>query len=244
MGTYHAGTSGENQDVLYHGENSRFSVIALADGVSSCRMAKTGAEIAAHSLTGLLLRKGRFFFEIEKRQIAQITLSHIIFNLKKHSETTNEAVEEYSSTVAAVLVDKKSRMMMSYNLGDGMILASTDTDECHMISRPSDFVRGCCVTTTEGAENMVSVGITEISSIDSVTILSDGAWKEIYRLRNDPLVAKKLLSGNNSDELTGFFSETACFDDCSFISMKMSLSGLNTGDGSRKSCAWDGGNFL
>ena len=72
MGAYHAMMNGENQDALCHGKNRDLCVITLADGVSECKEAKTGAVIASRSITDLFLKKGHYFLEFEKEQIADL----------------------------------------------------------------------------------------------------------------------------------------------------------------------------
>lgn len=42
-GTHHGSADKENQDVVCYGNNKKYAVISLADGVSSCKMARDGA---------------------------------------------------------------------------------------------------------------------------------------------------------------------------------------------------------
>ena len=107
MGANHGDGAGENQDALCHAQNKEFCVISLADGVSTCREAKCGAEIASSAITNLLLKKGDYFLEFGNEQIAELALSHILYELKERAENDSQNLEDYSSTVASVLVDKK-----------------------------------------------------------------------------------------------------------------------------------------
>lgn len=61
IGMYHRKTDGENQDVVSQKEGKRYSVISLADGVSTCSRAKTGAAIASASIANLLFKNASFF---------------------------------------------------------------------------------------------------------------------------------------------------------------------------------------
>lgn len=45
IGTYHREMGGENQDVISKKEGERYSVISLADGVSTCSRAKPAQQL-------------------------------------------------------------------------------------------------------------------------------------------------------------------------------------------------------
>ena len=64
MGNCHVEINDKNQDAIYYGSNRNFTVILLADGVSACREAKCGAEIASRAITNLLLKKGDYFYTL------------------------------------------------------------------------------------------------------------------------------------------------------------------------------------
>lgn len=220
MGTYHCNSNGENQDALCHGRNGDFSVISLADGVSACKEARCGAEIASKAITNLLLKKGEYFFEFEEKQIAEFALSHILYELKQQAAKENREVQEYSSTAASVLFDKKHGRMLCFNLGDSMIMAA-GKGRCTVLAIPSDSSSGCCVITTRNAASMISVKALDAGSIESVMICSDGAWKQMFfknRLKQE--IAALLVDGG-FQELKEYLTKQECFDDCSFIAMDL-----------------------
>lgn len=220
MGMHHAQTNGENQDALCYGKSKDLCVISLADGVSTCKEAKRGALIASQALTNLFLKKGDHFLEFEKEQIADFAVSHILCELKQEILKSPNPVENFSSTVASVLVDRKHKRMLCFNLGDGMILGAVD-GTCKILSMPGDSSSGCCVTTTRRAETMASVKLCDVDAMDSVVICSDGAWKEMFqRNRLKPEVAS-MISGSEYDALKNYLIDQNCFDDYSFISLDM-----------------------
>jgi len=224
MGTHHASIHGDNEDVVYYGNNRDLYVISLADGVSACSAAKQGASIAGREITNLFLKKGTHFLEYETEQIADFALSHILYELKAQARGAARPVEDYSSTVASVLIDKKKQRMLCFNLGDSMILAAGN-GKCRVLSMPADSSRGCCVTTTRHAEQKISVSLCGTGSLDSVMICSDGAWREMFlknRLR--PEVAR-MLADNDYAALERFLVGRNCFDDYSFISLDMRENG-------------------
>lgn len=220
MGMRHSGVDGENQDALCYAQNQNFCVISLADGVSTCKEPKSGAEIASRAITNLLFKKGDYFLEFEREQIAEFTISHILFELEQRAENDSKDVEEYSSTVASVLVDKKKKRMLCFNLGDGIIIAA-GKGKCRVLAMPADSSSGCCVTTTKSAAAMVSVKLLDTSSVESVVICSDGAWRQMFDKNKLKPEVYDLLANNEYDGLKSFLAKQNCFDDYSFISLDM-----------------------
>lgn len=219
-GIHHLDTNGENQDAVCHGQNKNFFVISLADGVSACKEAKSGAEIASMAITNLLLKKGEHFLEFDNEQIAEFVLSHILFELKQHAKGESKALDEYSSTVASVLVDKKKNRMLCFNLGDSIIIA-TSKGKCHVLSMPADSSSRCCVTTTRGATAMASVKLLDTSLVDSVVICSDGAWRQMFNKNKLKPEVFSLLANSEYDGLRDFLAAQECFDDYSFVSLDL-----------------------
>ncbi len=220
IGVHHIEEGGENQDVLCHAQNRNFCIISLADGVSTCKEAKSGAEIASKAITNLLLKKGEYFLEFENEQIAEFALSHILFELKQCAENESKDIEEYSSTISSVLVDKKKKRMLCFNLGDSIIMA-IGRGKCRVLAMPADSSSGCCATTTKRATTMVSVKLFDTSMVESIVICSDGAWKQMFNKNRLKPEVFNLLSNNEYDGLKDFLMKQNCFDDYSFISLDM-----------------------
>ncbi len=220
MGTNHGDGTGENQDALCHAQNKDFCVISLADGVSTCKEAKCGAEIASRAITNLLLKKGDHFLEFGNEKIAELALSHILFELKQRAENDSQNLEDYSSTVASVLVDKRKKRILCFNLGDGIILA-VGKGKCRVLAMPADSSSGCCVTTTKSATKMASVKIFDAKAVESIVICSDGAWKQMFDKNKLKPEVFSLLANNEYDGLMDFLVGQNCFDDYSFISLNM-----------------------
>lgn len=220
IGTHHRDTHGENQDALCHAQDRNYCVISLADGVSTCKEGKSGAEIASRAITDLLFKKGKKLMEFENRQIAKFALSHILYELKQCADDNSEDVEEYSSTVASVLIDKKKKRMLCFNLGDGIIM-TVSNGKCRVIAMPSDSSLGCYVTTTIGASSVVTVKLLDTDSIESVVIFSDGAWKQMYNKNKLKPEVIEMLVNNEYDGVKDFLIKQKSFDDYSFISWVM-----------------------
>ena len=217
-GKYHKETGEENQDVLCCAQNKKYSVISLADGVSTCQEAKKGAEIACRAITELFFKNADHLLEFDNEQIAELALSHILFELKRQAEANFKDLTDYSSTIASVLIDKKKKRMLCFNLGDSIIIA-TGKGKCRVLSMPSDSSSGCCTTTTTGASSMASVNIFYTDGLESVVLCSDGAWKQMFNKNRLKPEVFSMLSNNDYDRLKDFLLGQKCFDDYSFISM-------------------------
>lgn len=217
-GKYHKETGEENQDVLCCAQNKKYSVISLADGVSTCQEAKKGAEIACRAITELFFKKADHFLEFDNELLTELVLSHILFELRRQAEADSGELADYSSTIASVLVDKRRERMLCFNLGDSIIMAA-GMGSCRVLSKPADSSSGCCVTTTEGASSMASVNNFYTCDAETVILCSDGAWKQMFNKNRLKPEVFSMLSNNDYDRLKDFLSRQKCFDDYSFISM-------------------------
>lgn len=229
IGMYHRETDGENQDVVSHKECKRYSVISLADGVSTCSRAKAGATIASASIVNLLSKNASFFLEFDEKQIAEFTLSHILSELTQQAENDLTDLCEYSSTVASILYDRVTRKLLFFNLGDSIIIA-VENGMCKIISMTSNSMNGCCVTTTDGAIESIHTGVIEASSFDAIIICSDGAWHHMFEKNKLKPTVTTMLCGKHFNELADYLRNQCCYDDYSFISFET----INKTDG-RKS---------
>jgi hypothetical protein len=215
-GKYHLQNNQQNQDVVLSGENRRYAVIALADGVSECSRAGEGARLACETVIEMLLANGKHFLKFCAEKTADFVTAQIRYALKDLAELDGERVEEFSSTFACVLLDKVTKKMMYYNLGDSLV-AATEQDKCWVLATPFDSTYGCCVTTTKNAEKTVKTAVVDASVFSSVVICSDGAWRMMYdRGRMKPDV-KKSLSEQSYDALDELLNDGDSFDDYSYI---------------------------
>jgi len=216
IGEYHSRHSMENQDAVSYRMKGNYSVISLADGVSTCSRSGRGAEIASRAASNLLARDARKLACEDKYQFSKCILTCILRQLAEESKKSGAAVEDYSSTIASVLIDKKRKKIYCFNVGDGIVFGITK-ESCRILSVPGDTRNGCCVTTTKGAERMATVRIDDTGSVESIVICSDGAWREMFdRDRLKPEV-KTILINKDYDELGRFLDKQHCFDDHSFI---------------------------
>ncbi len=217
-GLYHKQLNKENEDRFCSAQDERYLVIALADGVSTCEMSGTGAEIAAKEITKLFFQKAEFFFGFTSEQIAGFALAHVLYELQKRADQDKKPLKDYSSTLASVLYDKETKKLLYFSLGDGVIFAS-ERGKCSILTPPADSSRGCPVTTTKGAQKHVTARIVDAKELDSVMICSDGAWTQMVgRSRILPWIAEA-IGGSDYGKITTFLSELETEDDCSCITL-------------------------
>jgi len=217
-GEYHRETSGENQDCTCSMQHDGNTVITLADGVSTCPMAKEGARTAADALARLMAEKGSLLTGLESERIAGIAAAQVLFELKRKAGREGRAVEDYSSTIAGVLFSRENGKLLCYSLGDSIIIAVSG-GRCRILAKPCDSSDGCCVTTTKESEKEAVVRVIDSKGIDSVVICSDGAWRMMFdknRIRNE---VKDILTAGDYELLGDHLSACGGYDDSSFIAM-------------------------
>lgn len=220
-GLRHSLAKTENQDFIYSGENEQYKVISLADGVSTCAKSGTGARIAGQTVTDLMLQKGARFLTFNGKMVAGDVINHILYHLEQQADADEESVNEYSSTLASVLMDKAERKLLYFSVGDSLIIASGN-HSCRILAMPADSSRGCCVTTTRNAAYNAQAAVTDAKPYESVAIFSDGAWRPLFaRNRLKPEVTE-LLAQQDYDSLKEYLLQQECMDDFSFIAMDLS----------------------
>lgn len=201
-------------------ENRRFTVIALADGVSTCSMAGHGARIACDAIIELMLKRGDYFMECKKNDAIESILCHVQYKLKNDSERTGVDAGEYSSTLACVAIDRKTKKVFYFSLGDSMIF-SVVSGACGILAKASDSCCGCPVTTSRGAAECAVAGVAEKGSLDSVMICSDGAWRTFFKHDTMKTDVQNMLCRCEYVKIGQFLENSEVYDDHSFISLEM-----------------------
>ncbi len=222
VGTYHLANGGENQDAICTITDKKYRAAALADGVSTCPRAKQGAVIASEAAAKLFTEKGDYFFVYSPENIARFTVEHVLYKLQTAAEEAGEAPEDYSSTLMCVAYDRAARRLLCFNLGDGLILGLTD-ERIRVLSQPfNSSLGGCCVTTTVNAAAAVSAAVYTEDLPDTVLLLTDGAWQQLYDGSYLKPEIRTLLSARDFAALGDYLAASGSTDDCSFIAMTAS----------------------
>lgn len=212
----------ENQDYADYIENDDFVVLALADGVSSELKSKIGARLAVDSILELFAEKGEFFFEFDNKTAIHIILEHILFKLTKEAYSNGRSINDYSSTLAAVMVNKKNKIGLLFNLGDSTILGFRD-NKGYVLSKPFNTVYGTCVTTTRNAKSAVSLTIMDLEGFTSVMLLSDGLWKNMLKGGCIVLGDEEMVTGTNFGNLYDYIKYNDFNDDATVITLSFDV---------------------
>lgn len=223
-GSYHTKQDMPNQDAVLYDSDRRLTGLFLADGVSQCARGSAGARLSCEAMKNLLMKKGACFFSLEEPEIAEFAMSHVFHTLRGEAARAGEPVDDYGSTMACVLVDRRGGRMMTLNLGDGLIAGVRD-GSLKILAMPDDASEGCCCTTTHGAARRTAVRFVDTRDLDEVFVCSDGAWRTLFdggRMREE---ARQLLCHGSCAALAEYLRSADTFDDCSFISMDLKTNG-------------------
>lgn len=219
-GKHHNYENENNQDAIQFMQKGKFCAMVLADGVSTCSQAKYGAETACKAVVDFLLQHAERFFNMNERDTADSLIAHILYELRMAAEKAHKKVEEYSSTLACILVDRSRHRMFYFSIGDSLITA-TKNDKCYIVAMPADSRNGCCVTTSFNAVTMARTGIIDTDNIQSVMISSDGAWHLMYQRNRLLQPIKAMILNKDYEKLKETLLEQERFDDCSFITIDL-----------------------
>ena len=219
-GWYHIQECIPNQDCILTGLKDRYRVIVLADGVSTCSKSGEGARIACIKTRDFVLVNAERLFRYKEETISEYIVDNVYRALSRESAVNNCDVNDYSSTLSAVLFDSKTNKAISFHLGDGIILLANDKG-CSVLGAPSDHHNGTPVTTTEKAFKLSTVIKCDIANDNSVLICSDGAWTHMY---NKGLLKKEVLECIVKCKfylLDDYIRASRPDDDYSYVAMKI-----------------------
>lgn len=200
-----------NQDTVLEDENSFAKIIAVADGVSTCKNSKRGSQIACEAVADILLNETEYIFASREKKIADLLVSFIKSKLKAEAEKSGEDIESYSSTISFVCLNKADGRILKFVLGDSLIYA-WDKGELVLACCPDLPESGTYTTTTEDADECVDVSFARAEDHSQLIVCSDGAWSSFYRCG---MMKQEAVQAAAESRLHEFLEEQDCPDDCS-----------------------------
>lgn len=219
IGSNHRKAGVENQDALAAMEDDQYSIVALADGVSSCRRAREGAQAACDAAVSLLYGKPEFFLCSAPETTVRVVLN--VIREKLTSMTSDGDFRPLSSTLAFVLLHKGTQRALLFQLGDGLVAGNRNGRWVNLI-QPDDSRDGTCVTTTTGAAHRCRAVHMDTAQWDSFILLTDGAWRALtHHGRIRGTVAEAYVHGEY-ELLAHALQDTSIEDDQSFVIIKAS----------------------
>ena len=217
IGAFHKERGAENEDAVRSASGSRYTVIALADGVSSCARAKEGAAAAADAVTSLYAENGAVFFGSDTQSLKRITMSHAVYHVKEKAKQIGCDVADCSSTLSSAVYDRKKNKILYFNVGDAVILG-VKKDSLRVLAQPyASDADGTCVLTTEGAQAAADGKVIDADGYNAIMICSDGAWKKMYRFGYPKAEVRSFLVKNDFKKLNSYLAQQENEDDCSYI---------------------------
>lgn len=215
-GKLHEQNGESNQDIVCSGSNERFSVITLADGVSTCRKGRKGAQIACQVTKNLMLRNGEYISGCSSEELANDIVQNVTYEIQKQAALDKVDPEEYSSTLSSVLYDKHLNTLTIFSVGDGIIFG-VGGNGFRVLAMPSDSREGTCVTTTRGASRQAVARTINRDGIDTIWICSDGAWRMMFKSGIMKREFADLIESKDYRGLKALFIDNHSNDDMSFI---------------------------
>ena len=215
-GKWHEQNGESNQDIVSSGSNERFSVITLADGVSTCKKGRKGAQIACKTTKEMMLRNGEYISGCSGAELANDIVLNVTYEIQKQAELDKIEPEEYSSTLSSVMYDNLLNTLTIFSVGDGIIFG-VGRNGFRVLAMPSDSREGTCVTTTRGASRQAVARTISRDGIDSVWICSDGAWRMMFKSGIMKREFADLIASKDYRGLKELFIEHHGNDDMSFI---------------------------
>lgn len=196
----------ENEDCVFVRETTEAVVCLISDGATESKHGKKGAEIACKAANDLLLNAD--FSEFDERKTAFLIWEEVFFQLKKEADSNNEKVSDYACTLMFACLYKKENKLITYNIGNGLILVETD-EKYICCSSSGQQSEAEILVPNKNAYEYAAINRFISCDVDSVFLCSDGA--------------KDVMFSNNMSvkQLIDSAAKTEAEDDFSFIEIRL-----------------------
>lgn len=218
-GAYHIATGASCQDAFLNVEDSTYSLIALADGVSACKYGKAGAEKTIEALWDFIRTEGDNVFLHSPQKLTYLLLEHVLYYLELASLSKTADIKEFSSTLAFACIEKKTGRAVVGNLGDGRIIGFME-NTVKQISVPTRYTNKPFVTTSKYANKAMVVQYYDLSLGDSILLGSDGFTHALLALDRRGFSISEVLENFEFCKLDKYLEEYPEADDCTYVAVK------------------------
>ena len=213
-GLYHKEKGEVSGDVIRCMDNGEYAIIVLADGASSCSRGAEGADRISSKAIEIVQNQYGYSYLLPDNW-AEILINNLVNYLHEISVRQEIPFKEYSSTLMVILIDRKRNLLHYCNIGDGLVIGIKD-QKCPIICMPQGDGTGCPMITTDGVKRIIDAGNTNLDSINSIFVCSDGTWRLMYEHSTmKPEIKEKLISGKY-EEFWRIVKSSCSIDDCSF----------------------------
>ena len=205
----------ENQDALFYEETENFLFYAVADGVSTCKNSRKGAEVTCKAVCDILLNEFDYFFNSNSKKVSWLILNYIKKQLNILANQSNQSFNSYASTLCFVCIKKGNNTAITFTLGDSHLYI-LDSKKLFLEDGIIDYEDNIvCATVTENAEKNAVVNFYENFNYDGIIICSDGAWKTLFG--NKKYNIGKELYVNNPKKLIDQLKSKKIDDDATLL---------------------------
>lgn len=182
----------ECKDVEYTLITGDRQIYSLADGITAGKYSAVGARRVQETLGDFLANVPEDVLlnseKVKKNGI--LLLKNALCRLAEEEKTQ---INEFSSTLMMLVIQKKTGIVRWIHIGDGMIF-KVDQGKPEIVSRPRNGItsRYTYVTTSMNMERHFRTGIIEKPK--NLGMMTDGAAKLFYKNREFTEEGKKILS--------------------------------------------------
>lgn len=220
-GAYHTATGTSCQDAFLNIEDSTYSLIALADGVSACKYGKVGSEKTIEALWDFIRMEGDNVFLYSPQKLTYLLLEHVLYYLELASLPETADIKEFSSTLAFACIEKKTGRAVVGNLGDGSIIGFVQ-NTIKLLSVPTRHANKPFVTTSKYANKAMIVQYYDLSLGDCILLGSDGFAHASLAIERSGISITEVLEKFEFSELDRYLEEYPEADDCTYVAVKQS----------------------
>lgn len=215
------------QDRTYTIENDEICVISLADGAGSYIHSEEGAELITKGICYFLLSNYHSLFTNE--EITSIVKEQIISTLASYAIEKNYELDDLSSTLLVVAVDKINNTFISMHIGDGVIGIHKDGQlAIYSDSQNGESPNMTFMTTSDNLEQYLRIQCASLEDgVDGFILLSDGGAHVLFDHKtkkftnNTHIIINHAINNKMSLDLLEDFTcnylvpKCKVFDDCS-----------------------------
>lgn len=204
------------QDAVFNVATPHCTILALADGATSCENGGIGAQIACRAAGEYLMYTGKSMLAFDDRKTAFLVLEQVLCHLRKEAEKSKASLESYASTLLLCYIDHSSKDAMIFHLGDGAMYQMSD-DDYRLVSPPVNIEKNVCtLTTTHKAYKDVRVMRINVENDTTIFLCTDG----IYNIMTDSGIGDNIrmsIAAKDYDGLCRQIDALPLVDDGSFL---------------------------
>lgn len=216
-GAYHLKNGEVCQDKAGYFETKDYVIAVIADGVTACEKSDEGADIICRAFISFVLDEQENVFVYSKEKLAYLMIEYLLYCLEIETAKKGDAIQEYASTIAGVVVDRRNRKAVIINLGDGAVFTFSSSRMLEQLE-PKRINGKPCLVTTKESYKAAEIKRLEVKFGEGLFLCTDG-FIEILERRGKDLDAKELIVGYDFSRLQMKLQLHDTMDDCSYIAI-------------------------